>query len=278
MAARFQRTDPRTATSTAVAPIEWTASRLDLVGDLDAAIALVGIPTASARALLPEGILLAPQDVVPDECHPLLLLMGRQRNVRFAGASVGIDYFEFILAVPFVELAGSYAAGAGPFGYMPRLLLDRWLPTVVGRLLLAYDKHRAVISRTEDSYRIVTPRSGELLLTARFRVAPGSAGYRLPSPVRKALQLPMISRRARGAWRYTAADLRLDEAQIEPLEIDLAIERAFVPGLPTGEFAPDADDGRAFRLRTSWRLTGPFARRSLPVRSKAGQSSAETVT
>ena len=278
MAARFERrAAPRTATSTAVPAVEWTASRLDLVGDLDAAIALVGIPTPSARALLPEGLVLASQDVVPDARHPVLFVMGRQRNVRFACAPVGIDYFEFILALPFVEPAGSPAAGAGPFGYMPRLLLDRWLPTVGGRLLLAYDKRRAVISRTEDNYRIVTP-SGDLLLTARFRAAPRSAGYRLPSPVREALQLPMISRRARGAWRYTAADLQLDEAQIDPLEMDLAIEQAFVPGLPTGQFALDAGGGQAFRLRTSWRLTGPFARRSPPVRSRAGQSSAETVT
>ena len=242
---------------------------------IPATIALLGIPAESAHALLADGLVLAPQDV-SDDGHPLLLVMGRQRNVRFACAPVGIDYFEFILAVPFVEPAGSRGAG-GPFGYMPCLLLDRWLPTVAGRILLAYEKRRAVIAGTNDSYRIVSAETGEQLLAARHRPPARPGTYRLPVSLRRALELPVISRRAGGGWRYTVVDLRLDEAQIEPVEMDLAIERPFAPGLPAGEFALDGGGGRAFRLRTSWRLTGPFARRS-PLRSGTGQSSAETVT
>jgi hypothetical protein len=40
-----------------------------------------------------------------------------------------------------------------------------------------------------------------------------------------------------------------------------------VSGLPVGQFriaGLDADDARALRIRTSWRLAGPWARRSLP--------------
>lgn len=272
-----QRTASDTSSTRTVAPVEDRASPLDFIGDLDATIALLGIPTESAHALLADGLVLAPQDVASDDGHPLLLVMGRQRNVRFACAPVGIDYFEFILAVPFVEPAGSRGAGAGPFGYMPCLLLDRWLPTVAGRILLAYEKRRAVISGSEDSYRIGNAKTGERLLAARHRPSARSESCRLPAPLRRALELPVISRRAGGGWRYTVADLRLDEARIEPLEMNLVIERPFVPGLPAGEFVLDAGGGRAFRLRTSWRLTGPFARRS-PPRSGTGQSSAETVT
>jgi hypothetical protein len=271
------RTASARSSSTTVALIEHTASPLDFVGDLDATIALLGATTESAHALLADGLVLAPQDVASHDGHPLLLVMGRQRNVRLACAPVGIDYFEFILAVPFVEPAGSRGAGAGPFGYMPCLLLDRWLPTVAGRILLAYEKHRAVLFGSEDSYRVVSAKTGERLLAARHRPSARSESYRLPVSLRRALELPVISRRAGGGWRYTVADLRLDEARIEPLEMNIAIERPFVPGLPAGKFVLDAGGGRAVRLRTSWRLTGPFARRS-PLRSRTGQSSAETVT
>jgi hypothetical protein len=78
------------------------------------------------------------------------------------------------------------------------------------------------------------------------------------------LALPVVSRRGRGAWRYTVADLRLDTAAIRPVAVELTIERPFLPGLLAASFALGADSGRAFWLRTSWRLTGPLARRSPP--------------
>jgi hypothetical protein len=88
----------------------------------------------------------------------------------------------------------------------------------------------------------------------------------------------VISRRAHGAWRYSVADFMLDRAEVRPIGMNLVIERPFVPGLPVGAFALDGEGGHALRLRTSWRLTGPFARRSPPLPAGAGQSPAEAVT
>ena len=260
-----------------VAPVQRQASRLDFVGDLDAAIALLAVPADTASAMLPDGLRLARQSVTPENQHPLLLMLGRQRNVRLALFSSGIDYLEFILAVPFVE-HDRPDRPRGPFGYLPCLLLDCRLPIVAGRLLLAYNKRRAAISATEDTYRIACAHSGEPLLSARFRARAGSRDGRPPAPITEILQLPVISRRARVAWRYSVADLALDRAEIAPIEMDLAIARPFVPGLPADSFALEAKRGQAFRLRISWRLTGPFARRSLPLASGAGQSPAESVT
>jgi hypothetical protein len=250
-------------------------SRLDFVGDLDAAIALIAVPAASARAMLPDGLSLAPQNVTSSDQHPLLLMLGRQRNVRLALFSTGADYLEFILAVPFVEHARPDRHARGPFGYLPCLFLDRRLPILVGRLLLAYDKRRAAISATDESYRVARARTEEPLVSARFRAVAGSSD-RLPQPIAEILRLPVISRRARGAWRYSVADFALDRAEIEPIAIDLAIERPFVPGLPVRAFALDV--GHTIRLRTSWRLTGPFARRAPPLAAGAGQAPAEAVT
>lgn len=264
-------------TSGPIASPEWQASRLDFVGDLDAVIAIVAVAAEGAQALLPAGLRLAPQTIAPDGRHPLLFMLGHQRNVRFALAAAGIDYLEFILAVPFVEPDGAAGRRAGPFGYMPCLLLDRRLPTVAGRLLLAYEKRRAVIVASDEAYRIASARTGEPLLSARFGAA-ARFGQEPESPIREVLQLPVISRRAHGGWRYSVVDLALDRATIAPIEVHLTIERAFARGLPTGSFTLDAGGGRACRLRTRWRLTGPLARRSPPEAAGAGQSSAEAVT
>jgi hypothetical protein len=258
------RADPVMAAPARMAPVVRRASRLDFVGDLDAVIALVGVATDAASAMLPAGLRLAPQDLAPDSQHPLLFVLGRQRNVRFALWRGGIDYFEFILVVPFVEHDPSGAERAGPFAYLPRLFLDRRLPTIGGRLLLAYAKRRALISTTDETYRIASVSTGELLLSARFREMAQTVGGLPPTALREVLGLPVISRRTRGGWRYSVADFALEQAQIAPIAVDFAIERPFVPGLPTGAFAIGGESGQAFRLRTSWRLSGPLARRSPP--------------
>jgi hypothetical protein len=254
-----QQADPATAT---LAPIAHRTSRLDLVGDLNAAIVLATVARDDASAMLPQGLRLAAPS--PGDRHPLLLVLGRQRNVRFAFSPFGIDYCEFILAVPFVEHVRSGAEPAGRFTYLPCLLLDRWLPTIVGRLLLAYAKRQVAIAATEASYRITSLSTGEPLLSARFRPASPAIDELLPAALREIMQLAVISRRARGAWRYSVAQFAPDRAQIAPLELDLAIERPFVPGLPTGSLPFDGGSGAAFRLRTSWRLSGPVARRRPP--------------
>jgi hypothetical protein len=255
-----RQADPAAAIS---APLAHRASRFDLVGDLDAAIVLAEVARDGASAMLPEGLRLAAPS--PGDRHPLLFVLGRQRNVRFAFSPFGIDYCEFILAVPSVEHARSGAEPAGRFTYLPCLLLDRWLPTNVGRLLLAYEKRHAAIAATDLDYRITSRSTGEPLLSARFRPASWSIDELPPAPLREIMQLPLISRRARGVWRYSVAQFALDRARTAPLELELVIERPFVPGLPTGPLAFDGASGSAFRLRTSWRLTGPCARRSPPA-------------
>jgi hypothetical protein len=276
MARSKQRHHP--AGSMPVPALQGKTSHLDFVGDLDAALALIAVPADRARVMLPKGLRLAPQNVTSGNQHPLLMMLGRQQNVRLALFSTGTNYLEFILAVPFVEHDRPDRHPRGPFGYLPCLFLDRRLPIVAGRLLLAYDKRRAAISAADQSYRIASARTGEPLVSARFRTTGGSSDRR-PSPaIAEILRLPVISRRARGAWRYSVADFALDRAEVESIAMELAIERSFVPGLPVGALALDAEVGHTVRLRTSWRLTGPFARRSPPLPAGAGQSPAEAVT
>jgi hypothetical protein len=253
----------------------------DFVGRMTAVIAILPVAYEAARAMLPPGLDLAAQDFMPGKRHPLVLMLGRQSDVRPRLLPLGADYLEAILAVPFVQLRARGAPPPGPFTYCPRLLLDRRLPILVGRLLYRYDKRRALIRMTADSYRIADPARGELLLNAHFRTA--------EAPVEPAwsgaamlLDLPVISRAAHG-WRYSLADFGLDRALIETLELKLTIHRPFVSGLPVGEFVIAGIEGdtlRAFRIHTSWRLLGPWARRSpqnVPERVCGSPSAANPV-
>ena len=240
-------------------------SPFDFVGRMTAVVAVLPVAHEAARAMLPAGLDLAAQDVMPGKRHPLVLILGRQSDVRPRLLPLGADYLEAILAVPFVQLRERGAPPHGPFCYCPRLLLDRRLPIVVGRLLYRYDKRLALIRMAADSYRIADPARGELLLSAHFRTAEAPVE---PSWNDAAMlfDLPVISRAAHG-WRYSLADFGLDRALIEAVELKLTIHRPFVSGLPVGEFVIAGIEGdtlRAFRIQTSWRLLGPWARRSPP--------------
>jgi hypothetical protein len=264
-----ERQLPRPVQATGRKPLPF-----DFVGRMTAVVAVLPVAQATARAMLPPGLDLAPQDFMSGERHPLVLILGEQSGVRPRLLPFGADYLETIVAVPFVELRACRTASRGPFCYCPRLLLDRRLPIVAGRLLYGYDKRRAVIRMTADSYRIADPARGEVLLDANFRTisAPSPPSVSAAAPL---FELPMISRTAHG-WRYSRADFGLDRAILEPLELRLTIHRPFVSGLPVGEFAiPGEDDvSTAFRIRTDWRLAGPWARRSAPEKVRSLRSDA----
>jgi hypothetical protein len=239
------------------------SSPLDFVGCMTAVIAILPVSREAAQAMLPAGRELAAHRVLPRDGHPLVLIMGKQSEVRPRAAPFGASYLEFILAVPFV---GHRERGPqGSFCYCPRLFLDRRLPTIAGRLLYGYAKRLAFIRMTEGSYNVAAPDRAETLLEAHFRTSgatlePSRSGISAP------FDLPVISEAGR-SWRYSCADFGLERAVVRPVELDLVIHRPFVPGLPAGEFriaGLGPDDARALHIRTSWRLAGPWARRSPP--------------
>jgi Acetoacetate decarboxylase (ADC) len=246
--------------------IESRSSPFDFIGQMTAVVAILPVAQEAARAMLPPGLDLAGQDVMRGDRHPIVLILGRQSGVRSRLLPFGADYLEFILALPFVERRVGRERVGGPFCYPARLYLDRGLPTVAGRLLYAYDKRRAAIRMTADSYRIADAAGGEPLLDAQYRIAgPAIESSRIVALT--LLDQPVISQ-SRGGWRYSVADLGLDRAVLQPVELGLSIRRAFVPGLPVGDFrleGLDGDHGAAFRIRTHWRLAGPWARRSPPA-------------
>jgi hypothetical protein len=259
--ARSARDAPRSARA-----FKSRSSPFDFVGHMTATVAILPVANEAARAMLPAGLDLAAQEVTRGDRHPLVLILGRQNGVRARLLPFGADYLEFILALPFVEHRAGRERVGGPYCYPARLYLDRGLPTLAGRLLYAYDKRRAAIRMTADSYRIADPTGGAPMLDTQYQIA-GPALEPTRIAARSLFDQPVISH-ARAGWRYSVADLGLDRAVLQPVGLRLSIHRAFVPGLPVGDFrleGVDGDAGSAFRIRTHWRLAGPCARRSPPA-------------
>ena len=242
---------------------------LRVTGRLDGVALILDLPADPLAALLPQGLELLPQSVVAAGRHPLVLLFGEQREVGPDLLPFGLNYLEFALALPFVQPRDG---PQGPFCHLPILLLDRRLPTVLGRWLYGFAKRRAACQRSEGSFVIARLEDGAALLSARFAATGAMAradeleGFR---DVRCLFEQALISQGRGGRWRYARFDFDLARAALQPVAAEVVFHRAIVPGLPLGPdpiLAPGPGARAAFRVATSWTLThtGPDDARRQP--------------
>jgi hypothetical protein len=218
--------------------------RLQTSGRLAAVVAFSDLAVGVAAALLPAGLELLDQGSAPAGRHPLVLLLGEHSRVGLAGLPWGLRYRELAIALPFVRPRGG---PPGPFCHLPLLVLDRQLPTLLGRWLYGFAKRRATIRRAAGGFEIARPPDGAPLLQARYR--PLAAAPDL-EPVRGLLEQPLISGGGRGRWRYSRFDFGLTRARLEAVEAEITIHPDLLAGLPAGTIAIQ----RAVRLETVWRL------------------------
>jgi hypothetical protein len=242
---------------------------LRVTGRLDGVVLILDLPAGPLAALLPPGLEILPQSVVAAGRHPLVLLFGQQREVGPDLLPFGLSYLEFVLALPFVRPRDG---PQGPFCHLPVLLLDRRLPTVLGRWLYGFAKRRAACQRSEDSFVIARLEDGAALLSARFAAAgaTGRAGELEDfQNLRCLFEQPLISQGRGGRWRYARFDFALARAALQPVAAEVVVHRAIMSGMPFGPDpirAPGPGASTAFRVATSWTLThtGPDAERRQP--------------
>jgi hypothetical protein len=217
---------------------------LRATGRLDAVVVVSDLPADVASILLPAGLGLLPEARLPAGRHPWLLLFGEHRRVGLDRLPFGLRYREFVLALPWVRPKGG---PPGPFCHLPMLLLDRRLPTWLGRWLYGFAKNRANIRQTGDSFEIARRSDGALLVAARVR--PTAAAVDL-EPVRGLLEQPLITSGRGGRWRYARFDFGLERAGLAAVEAQITVHPDLLPGLPAGPIPVRT----AFRLETIWRL------------------------
>ncbi len=259
-------------------------------GTLDSRVTVLVLPSATVRKLLPAGLELAPQPVVPFDWHPVFLLCSHDRFGAWFG---DMDYQEMMLGVPWVQLADRLATYPGPFIYMPRLYLNAALPRELGVRIYGWEKQPATIDVATigpgTEYTVTAAGAAAPALIGRFRELPGREP-RSPADianftiVRQLFEQPTISQAYHivspdsfasptpGPFLATTVLLQFDlpGATVQPIESELVIGPSLTPlGIPEGIYhRPSLDDSElgSFRLQCEQlvSLPGPCAEARFP--------------
>lgn len=123
----------------------------DAHGTIDTRVTVLVLPAADVQKLLPTGLGLAPQPVVPSGYHPVYILSSHDTFQAWFG---DMDYQEMMLAVPYVQIDEPRGRYPGPYIYMPRLYLNDPVPCFLGVHLYGWEKQAATITN------VTTPASG----------------------------------------------------------------------------------------------------------------------
>jgi hypothetical protein len=213
--------------------------------------------------LLPRGLETAPQELAPAGQHPVLFVFGKQQEVRpIIQVGKGLEYLEFLLAIPYLQWKNDRLRFRGPLVYLPRLYLDHWLPVLLG-WLCGFAKQRARMRSAAEAYRIDRLFDGSPLIQAAFH-ARGGTGRPRDFLKFAALQdifvQPLVTATPFGCLCLDF-HWKLEEAQMQAADAEVRIEQAFLPGLPLGPFQVDGIDrfpDGAFHLDVPWTLSRPF--------------------
>ncbi len=221
-------------------------------------------PNEVISSLLPDRLELAPQTMTGDATHPVMMLFGRHAHVRPDFIPFGgMNYYEFILAIPFVQWKDASAYKfRGPFAFMPRLYLDKVFATLLG-YMYGYPKLMARI-QGGNAYRVHELLLDRPLIRGDFTdhgdQQPVSAFPNFEN-VRAIFEIPFVGKLDASPYICSKMTFHLDDALIRSCEARVELQYEFLPGL-----LPDTRVSRglahepfgAFQLDVPWDLTLPF--------------------
>jgi hypothetical protein len=251
------------------------APAVGAVGTYRSDCAVVALPIGDVRAMLPAGVAPGPQTLAPPGHHPVLFMFGRHSGVHPVILPIrGGSYHEMITAVPFLDYpdgakTDSGSVYRGPYAFMPRLYLDDWIFVVLG-WFYGYDKVRARIEDTGDAYRVRSLVRRRPIVSGRF-LPRGEAGPVSDFPnfaaVAPAFRQPVLGKFFFGPIVCSIMAFELEKAVMRPVEARIAVETAYLPGMPAREFRVpgiDASPLGAFHIEVPWTLSYPMRCACLP--------------
>ena len=237
---------------------------VDALGLFLASVVVLPVANQEAQRLLPHALELAPQPILEDGRHPVLLLFGHQRDVRLnIFPQERMDYLEFLIAVPHVQWKKTSNPYRGPFVYMPRLYLNETWPTILG-WFCGYAKKRGRVKAGVDHYHVHSLLGDQPLIEAHFIPRDGnrrSSDFPHFQRLREMFKQPVIGQALLGLLVCTFFDFEFEKGHMQDLEARVQIHRPFVPGLPVETYAVqgiEKDPLGAFRFILPWTLTAPF--------------------
>lgn len=218
----------------------WTGPRaaIPLVhGHLRAQLLALELPSAVVEGLLPPGLELAPQRLCEAGTHPIVLILGRYRDVHVAVErrdSGELRWDECSVGVPWVRRTLGPRPRPGQLRDQPLAITLRQhvdhVVSAVGGLLWTADRQ---IGRLELDDSTATVRSlvrERPILHAHF--APAAA--RVPRALIEAFRLPWVSRQPTGELKRFSFQWQPDATQFRPLTAQVDAGPGLLEGLPTG--------------------------------------------
>jgi hypothetical protein len=232
-------------------------------GTVTAPMLITALPRAEVQAWLPAALELGDQPITAGDRWPVVLMFGTQRGVRpNLWPCGGLDYHEFAVILPWLQLRTDKQPYRGPFVWSPQLFLDNRLAIALGKYIYGLDKIDAVIEDTGDVYRALTKGFGYSLVEGRFgepREGPSELEF---EQIRAILQQPIVSVFPSGRILFYGFEWQLAQEDMRAQRVEATAGRFFLSGLPG---APERHVGDGFRvltaagfnLRASWRMMLP---------------------
>ena len=232
---------------------------------------------AVVAAMLPAGLELMPQSVTTPDQHPVILLFARQRNVRPNLFPFGMNYNEFICAVPWVRHTDPALQDLPPLICPTLLYLDSLVPILLGVYGYGFNKIRAGITADASSYIIRDADDQTEIIACQFTPAgPQSSPRNLAqfASTWPAWEQPMVTHNKLGHWQYSVYDFSLAQARMQPLSMEIRINSPKL-GLPLGVVRPDSIATSAtggFFLTAAGTISNPFQSAQLLRQMRAAKA------
>lgn len=249
-------------------------------------LAVLALPTAAVRRILPSVLDLGDQSITAPGTHPVIVQCHSFMHCQFSFPTYlpPMKFHEQTFGIPFTRIRGG---DSSPYLYMPKLYLDDPWVMIVGRNLWGFDKELAKVAEGTNSYT-VTNLVGRQLLSLTWQgkeeMRPAVGGYPEFDDVRDMLNQQLLS-----LWpaalgpllTVTDFDRRWHISTVRPMRAALQVDGAYARGLDAVSFGNDGGDSAlagAFELSAQWWLSYPFpASISFGVPGLHGRMSAQVV-
>jgi len=236
------------------------------IGDGLTRLAVLELPTATLRRMLPSTLDLGEQRITAAGTHPVIVQCHSFLHCQFSFPTYlpPMKFHEQTFGIPFTRIRGGDSSA---YLYMPKLYLDDPWVMIVGRNLWGFDKELANVAVADDNYT-VTNFAGRRLLSLTWHVEkemrPAVGGYPEFDEVRSMLSQPLLS-----LWpaalgpllTVTDFDRRWHIATVRPMHAALQLDGAYARGLDTVSFGDGSGESSlagAYELSAQWWLSYPF--------------------
>ena len=191
-----------------------TLQKYPLEGHCLGRFAFCSVDSSFLQSLLPADLELAPQNYSPAGQHPLLFMFNDtwlhtnpnlEKIVAQENVIMKLNYFEFIVMVPYVQFTDNQYNSNAPYCFLPVLYLNSILAVAGGRIFWEFNKEMANFSVGDGNFSVTDETTNNTILSSVSFVA----GFEQPNDsiknfqdITPILQLPVIEH---GPYGYVSS-------------------------------------------------------------------------